>query len=114
VPILDFKIGYRTRHAAPLADVVGRRPRTITGTVVEIAEDDRLTVLDAEKVQHKSCLHGIDAPEKAEPFGDKSPGFSFSTLTRALSVSRQKYVRSLASGVRRRRHFDSGARGASC
>jgi endonuclease YncB( thermonuclease family) len=45
---------------------------TITGKVVAVADGDTITVLDANKVQHKIRLGGIDAPEKAQPFGDKA------------------------------------------
>lgn len=33
---------------------------------------DKLTVLDAEKVQHKIRLEGIDAPESKQAFGTRS------------------------------------------
>ena len=41
---------------------------------VGIADGDTVTVLDAQKVQHKIRLAGIDAPEKAQPFGQRSKG----------------------------------------
>ncbi len=44
----------------------------IRGKVVSIADGDTVTVLDAEKVQHKIRLPGIDAPEKKQAFGTKS------------------------------------------
>ena len=40
--------------------------------MVSVADGDTITVLDAEKTQHKIRLQGIDAPEKAQAFGAKS------------------------------------------
>lgn len=45
---------------------------TLTGFVVGIADGDTVTVLDANRQQHKIRLAGIDAPEKAQAFGDRS------------------------------------------
>ncbi len=45
---------------------------TITGRVVGIADGDTVTVLDASRTQYKIRLAGIDAPEKAQPFGQRS------------------------------------------
>ena len=45
---------------------------TITGKVVGVSDGDTITVLDASKTQFKIRLEGIDAPEKAQPFGQKS------------------------------------------
>lgn len=44
----------------------------IEGRVVGVADGDTITVLDADKVQHKIRLAGIDAPEKKQPFGQRS------------------------------------------
>ncbi len=45
---------------------------TIEGRVVGVADGDTVTMLDTEKVQHKIRLSGIDAPEKKQPFGQRS------------------------------------------
>jgi micrococcal nuclease len=45
---------------------------TLTGRVVGVADGDTITVLDANRQQHKIRLSGIDAPEKSQPFGDRS------------------------------------------
>jgi endonuclease YncB( thermonuclease family) len=52
---------------------------TLTGRVVGVADGDTITVLDADRRQHKIRLGGIDAPEKAknekdkgQPFGQRS------------------------------------------
>lgn len=45
---------------------------TIEGKVVGVSDGDTITVLDSSKMQHKIRLSGIDAPEKAQPFGNRS------------------------------------------
>ena len=44
----------------------------LTGKVVRVADGDTITVLGPGNQQHKIRLMGIDAPEKAQPFGNKS------------------------------------------
>jgi endonuclease YncB( thermonuclease family) len=44
----------------------------VQGKVVGVADGDTITVLDAQKAQHKIRLQGIDAPEKVQAFGNKS------------------------------------------
>jgi endonuclease YncB( thermonuclease family) len=45
---------------------------SLKGKVVSVADGDTITVLDDNKTQHKIRLQGIDAPEKAQAFGQKS------------------------------------------
>ena len=45
---------------------------TLIGVVVGVSDGDTITVLDSERQQHKVRLGGIDAPEKAQPFGQRS------------------------------------------
>lgn len=45
---------------------------TITGKVVGVSDGDTITVLDAERTQYKIRVAGIDAPEKAQPFGQRA------------------------------------------
>jgi len=45
---------------------------SINGLVVGVSDGDTITVLDENKVQHKIRLLGIDAPESAQAFGQKS------------------------------------------
>jgi endonuclease YncB( thermonuclease family) len=52
-------------HAAP-------SPQAFEGRVVAVADGDTLTVLDSNNLQHKIRVAGIDAPEKGQPFGDRS------------------------------------------
>jgi endonuclease YncB( thermonuclease family) len=46
--------------------------QTLTGRVVSIADGDTVTVLDADNVQHRIRLSGIDAPESHQAFGTRS------------------------------------------
>ncbi|MEY3886152.1 MAG: Thermonuclease precursor [Pseudomonadota bacterium] len=45
---------------------------TLQGKVVSVADGDTVTVLDSQKTQYKIRLQGIDAPERAQAFGNKS------------------------------------------
>ena len=45
---------------------------TISGKVVGVMDGDTIEVLDATKTPHRIRLAGIDAPEKAQPFGARS------------------------------------------
>ena len=49
--------------------------------VVDVADGDTVTVLDSNNVQHKIRLAGIDAPEKGQPFADRSK----QSLSRAVT-----------------------------
>lgn len=44
----------------------------LNGKVVGVSDGDTITVLDSAKSQHKIRLTGIDAPEKAQAFGQAS------------------------------------------
>jgi endonuclease YncB( thermonuclease family) len=45
---------------------------TLVGKVVGVSDGDTVSVLDATKTKHKIRLAGIDAPEKSQPFGNRS------------------------------------------
>lgn len=45
---------------------------TITGKVVGVLDGDTVEVLDATNTPHRIRLAGIDAPEKAQPFGNRA------------------------------------------
>ncbi len=45
---------------------------TVVGKVVSVTDGDTITVLDDQRTQHKIRLAGIDAPEKAQAFGQRS------------------------------------------
>jgi endonuclease YncB( thermonuclease family) len=40
--------------------------------VTAITDGDTINILDTQKTEHKIRISGIDAPEKAQPFGSKS------------------------------------------
>jgi endonuclease YncB( thermonuclease family) len=44
----------------------------LSGQVVSVSDGDTITLLDANKTQHKIRLAGIDAPEKTQAFGQAS------------------------------------------
>jgi len=71
----------------------------LDGRVVEVADGDTLTVLDAQKKQHKIRLLGIDAPEKAQPFGQKSKeslsGLAFQKQVQVRSSKQDRYGRTV-------------------
>src|SRR5687768_17174065 len=46
--------------------------KTFGRKVVGVADGDTLTVVTRSKRQHKIRLAGIDAPEKQQPFGERS------------------------------------------
>ena len=45
---------------------------TLTGKVIGISDGDTVDVMDSSKTTHRIRLAGIDAPEKAQPFGQRS------------------------------------------
>ena len=48
----------------------------LEGRVVGIADGDTITLLDSNRQQHRIRLAGIDAPEKAQPFGQREQHLS--------------------------------------
>jgi endonuclease YncB( thermonuclease family) len=75
----------------------------LQGKVVHVADGDTITVLDATNTQHKIRLQGIDAPEKAQAFGQKSKQ-SLSQLVHSKKVTvefqkKDKYDRSVGKVV---------------
>ena len=44
----------------------------LRGRVVKVTDGDTITVFDADKVQHKIRLEGIDAPESKQAFGTRA------------------------------------------
>jgi len=66
MPMLSIVIS-----AVVLAGQVAAVPE-LAGRVVGVADGDTLTVLDANKQQHRVRVSGIDAPETGQPFARRS------------------------------------------
>ena len=67
---------------------------TLPVRVVRVIDGDTIVVLDADKVQHKIRLQGIDAPERRQAFGTK-PKEHLSNLVaeKTVDVDYSKYDR---------------------
>ena len=67
---------------------------TLTGRVVGVPDGDTITVLDVKNNQHRIRLAGIDAPEKAQPFGNRSKQhLSYLVYDKPVSVEWTKHDR---------------------
>ncbi len=63
----------------------------LNGKVVGVSDGDTITVLDSHKSQHKIRLTGIDAPEKAQAFGQASKkSLSDLVFSRDVEISWEK------------------------
>lgn len=71
----------------------------ITGRVVGVSDGDTLTVLDSNNTQFKIRLAAIDAPEKAQPFGQrgkqKLSDLCFGKSASIQIISTDRYGRSV-------------------
>jgi endonuclease YncB( thermonuclease family) len=62
--------------------------------VVGVSDGDTITVLDDMQAQHRIRLAGIDAPEKAQPYGDASKlHLSGMVFGESVSVEYEKHDR---------------------
>lgn len=57
---------------AVLLSIATAQAGTLVGLVVGVTDGDTITLLDDQRTQHKIRLSGIDAPEKAQAFGQRS------------------------------------------
>jgi endonuclease YncB( thermonuclease family) len=74
-------------HSPAWADV-------IKGKVVRVSDGDTIVVLDAQKVQHKIRLAGIDAPESKQAFGQVSKqGLADLVANKTVTVETNKIDR---------------------
>jgi Micrococcal nuclease (thermonuclease) homologs len=72
----------------------------LQGKVVKIADGDTFTILTSDNKQVKIRLHGIDCPEKAQPFGTKAKQFTselvFGKTIKAQIKDTDRYNRVIA------------------
>jgi endonuclease YncB( thermonuclease family) len=75
--------------------------QAITGKVVGVSDGDTITVLDANKRQHKIRLVGIDAPESSQAFGSRSKqslsDLVFGKTVTVTSWEKDRYGRTLGT-----------------
>lgn len=72
-----------------------------TGVVVGVADGDTLTVVTSEKERIRVRLDQIDAPEKSQPFGERSrqslAGMSFQKTVRVVDHGDDRYGRTIGT-----------------
>jgi len=77
---------------------------TLRGRVVGVADGDTVTVLAEGRVRHVVRLAGIDAPEKAQPYGDRAKhhlsDLVFGTIVDVEYAKRDRYGRIVGKIVR--------------
>ena len=80
---------------------IGTSAQILEGQVVGVAEGDTLTLLDDNRQQHRIRLAGIDASEKAQPFGPRSkqhlPELAFGKDARADCYMVDRYDRDVCT-----------------
>src|SRR5262245_9242443 len=76
-------------------------PWLVEGRVVAISDGDTITVLDDSKTQHKIRIAGIDAPEKGQPFGERSKrnlsALAFQKTVEARCHKKDRYGREVCT-----------------
>ena len=87
---------------------------SLHGRVIGVSDGDTITVLDVDHQQHKIRLSGIDAPEKAQAFGQRSKeNLSHLVFNRDVAVEwrkKDRYGRTVGKVM----VADSACREASC
>jgi endonuclease YncB( thermonuclease family) len=78
---------------------IGLFAQTLTGKVIAVKDGDTIEML-VDKKPVKIRLHGIDCPEKKQPFGDKAKQFTsdlcFGKIVKAQRLSKDRYGRIVA------------------
>lgn len=75
----------------------------LVGQVVGVTDGDTIIVLDDQRTQHKIRLAGIDAPEKAQAFGQRSKealsGLVFGRRVTVETEKQDRYLRTVGKVV---------------
>ena len=71
--------------SAPAPTIPAKASEVLTGRVVSVADGDTITLL-VDQTQHRIRLHGIDCPERGQPFGKRAKQFT-SNLVFAQTVT---------------------------
>ena len=87
--------------AVLLAFLVGNSlAQSLVGRVVGVTDGDTVTLLVDGRVQHKIRLSGIDAPEKAQPFGNRAKqrlsSLVYGKTVTAVGTKQDRYRRLIA------------------
>jgi len=91
----------RALLVALLALLVGNTlAQTLVGRIVGVTDGDTVTLLVDGRVQQKIRLSGIDAPEKAQPFGSRAKqrlsSLVYGKTVTAVGTKQDRYSRLIA------------------
>lgn len=75
----------------------------IRGRVVGVSDGDTITILDADQRQHRIRFLGIDAPERAQPFGQRAKqalsNLVYAKPVRCACIGTDRYERALCKVI---------------
>lgn len=73
--------------------------QTLKGKIIKVSDGDTVILLDSDNTKHKIRLHGIDAPEKGQPYGNRAKeylsGLIFDKTVKVDSKGTDQYKRVL-------------------
>jgi endonuclease YncB( thermonuclease family) len=58
------------RNYVEETDIVAAGPYDLVGRVVKVADGDSIRVVDSSRKEHEIRLHGIDSPERGQPYAN--------------------------------------------
>jgi endonuclease YncB( thermonuclease family) len=84
-----------------LVTLISASVQEFSGKAVAISDGDNLTVLQ-DNAQVKTRFHGIDWPEKAQPFGTKAKQYTselaFGKVVTVFALDKYRYGRTVGVG----------------